>query len=292
MKKLLFILLILLISCGECYPKENIESPVAAIEKTIFGYKYDNENETKRVERIEQYLYGVKKSGNIQNRINNIKNDIGFVPQKINKNKTENLDSSGSKNTNRLNQDLMNLKEDASVDYPVVDAMEQEVFNTTYKSENIYKRLDRLETKIYNKTSTESLNKRVERLAVSLNPQKHITSSQNVNSGHNLDNYYRKSGMETIDDQTMPFQLAVLEQELLRGNYTNDNISNRLSRLEQKLFKRTFTTDSDINRLQRIMVAYEAKKDSYKYENNRKMQNVATMSQIGGILLMILAILL
>ena len=98
--------------------------------------------------------------------------------------------------------------------------------------------------------------------------------------------------METIDDQTMPFQLAVLEQELLRGNYTNDNISNRLSRLEQKLFKRTFTTDSDINRLQRIMVAYEAKKDSYKYENNRKMQNVATMSQIGGILLMILAILL
>ena len=292
MKKLLFILLILLISCGECYPKENIESPVAAIEKTIFGYKYDNENETKRVERIEQYLYGVKKSGNIQNRINNIKNDIGFVPQKINKNKTENLDSSGSKNTNRLNQDLMNLKEDASVDYPVVAAMEQEVFNTTYKSENIYKRLDRLETKIYNKTSTESLNKRVERLAVSLNPQKHITSSQNVNSGHNLDNYYRKSGMETIDDQTMPFQLAVLEQELLRGNYTNDNISNRLSRLEQKLFKRTFTTDSDINRLQRIMVAYEAKKDSYKYENNRKMQNVATMSQIGGILLMILAILL
>ncbi len=292
MKKLLFILLILLISCGECYPKENIESPVAAIEKTIFGYKYDNENETKRVERIEQYLYGVKKSGNIQNRINNIKNDIGFVPQKINKNKTENLDSSGSNNTNRLNQDLMNLKEDASVDYPVVDAMEQEVFNTTYKSENIYKRLDRLETKIYNKTSTESLNKRVERLAVSLNPQKHITSSQNVNSGHNLDNYYRKSGMETIDDQTMPFQLAVLEQELLRGNYTNDNISNRLSRLEQKLFKRTFTTDSDINRLQRIMVAYEAKKDSYKYENNRKMQNVATMSQIGGILLMILAILL
>ncbi len=292
MKKLLFILLILLISCGECYPKENIESPVAAIEKTIFGYKYDNENETKRVERIEQYLYGVKKSGNIQNRINNIKNDIGFVPQKINKNKTENLDSSGSNNTNRLNQDLMNLKEDASVDYPVVDAMEQEVFNTTYKSENIYKRLDRLETKIYNKTSTESLNKRVERLAVSLNPQKHIASSQNVNSGHNLDNYYRKSGMETIDDQTMPFQLAVLEQELLRGNYTNDNISNRLSRLEQKLFKRTFTTDSDINRLQRIMVAYEAKKDSYKYENNRKMQNVATMSQIGGILLMILAILL
>ena len=80
--------------------------------------------------------------------------------------------------------------------------------------------------------------------------------------------------------------------ELLKGNFERDNIANRLSRLEQKLFNRTFITDSDISRLQRIMVAYDAKKDSYKYENNRKMQKMATASQLGGILLMILAILL
>ena len=72
----------------------------------------------------------------------------------------------------------------------------------------------------------------------------------------------------------------------------NDNNANRLNRLEQKLFNRSFPNDADITRLQRIMVAYDAKKNSYKYENNRKMQNMATVSQIGGILLMILAILL
>ena len=83
-----------------------------------------------------------------------------------------------------------------------------------------------------------------------------------------------------------------MEQDLLRNNYDNDNISNRLNRLEYKLFNRNFSSDTDITRLQRIMVAYEAKQNSYKYENNRKMQNMATASQIGGILLMILAMIL
>ena len=72
----------------------------------------------------------------------------------------------------------------------------------------------------------------------------------------------------------------------------NDNISTRLSRLEKEMFSRTFPNDNDVVRLQRIMVAYDAKQDSYKYENNRKMQNMATASQIGGILLMILAMIL
>ena len=107
-----------------------------------------------------------------------------------------------------------------------------------------------------------------------------------------MNSYYSQSGLAPVNDQTLVFQLAVLEQDLLKNNYENDNISNRLSRLENKLFNRTFPTDNDINRLQRVMVAYDAKKNSYKYENNRRMQNMATFSQIGGILLMILAILL
>ena len=103
---------------------------------------------------------------------------------------------------------------------------------------------------------------------------------------------YNNSGLQQVDDQTMPFQLAALENDVLKHDYSNDNNASRLSRLEQKLFNRTFPNDSDVQRMQRVLVAYEAKKDSYKYENNRKMQNMATMSQIGGILLMILAILL
>ena len=107
-----------------------------------------------------------------------------------------------------------------------------------------------------------------------------------------MDNYYANSGLEPINNQSIPFQLSALEQDILRNDYANDNISSRLTRLEQKLFKRTFTSDNDITRLQRIMVAYDAKRNSSRYDNNRAMQNMATASQIGGLLLMILAILL
>ena len=172
--------------------------------------------------------------------------------------------------------------------------MEEEIFNTTYKNENIYSRLNRLEEKVFNKTSSEDLNSRVDKLASVIRPKTKKMSNQYAYdySSDDLNNYYNNNGFEPVNDQSMPFQLAALEEDLLRNAYNNDNTSNRLSRLEQKLFNRTFVSDSDVTRLQRIMVAYDAKKNSYKYENNRKMQNMATMSQIGGILLMILAILL
>ena len=52
---------------------------IDAIETSLYGYDYKNESDTKRVERLEKHLYGHKKSGNILKRIENIKNDIGFV---------------------------------------------------------------------------------------------------------------------------------------------------------------------------------------------------------------------
>lgn len=291
MRKFLVVLFIFMVLPVYAPAKVSQSDSITAIESSVFGYDYKNESDAERISRIEQYLYGAKKSGDIQSRIKNIKNDIGYTepPEVVNKpalNEPKDLKKS-------VNPDLMALKEDASVEYPIVDKMEQAVFNTTYKSENIYKRLDRLETKVFNKTTNESLNDRVDALSRVIVPvRKQPAANAYSYSADELNTYYANSGLDAVNDNTVPFQLAVLEQELLRGNYQNDNISNRLSRLEEKMFKRTFATDSDISRLQRLMVAYDAKKNSYKYENNRKMQNMATVSQLGGILLMILAILL
>ncbi len=264
---------------------------ISAVETSIFGYDYNNESDSKRLERIELHLYGAKKNGNIQKRIEDIKNDIGYVEYKAPVNQKQEKTNTTLDNTDKVLESM--TPEDSSVEYPMVDKLEQEIFNTTYKDENIYKRLDRLEEKVFNKTSTDSLNSRVDRLAAIIKPSSNRKYRQNnFASPQQMENYYASSGLEPVNDQSLPFQLAALEQDLLKNDYMNENVSNRLSRLEQKLFKRTFPTDNDITRLQRIMVAYDAKKNSYKYENNRKMQNMATISQIGGILLMILAILL
>ena len=289
MKKYIIILLLLFLINTESIAEMSIHEKITAIENTIFGYDYKDESDEKRVERIEKNLYGQKKTGDILKRVDNIQNDTGLTIKK-----ERPLYSSNSSSQSKDNLKLPELKEDSSVEYPIVDKMEEEIFKTTYKNENIYARLNRLEERVFNKTSSEDLNSRVDKLASVIRPKTKKMSNQYAYdySSDDLNNYYNNSGFEPVNDQSMPFQLSALEEDILRNSYNNDNTSNRLSRLEQKLFNRTFVSDSDVTRLQRIMVAYDAKKNSYKYENNRKMQNMATMSQIGGILLMILAILL
>ena len=284
MKQKILILFIILIQSSFAFAANQA---LDALEMTIFGYDYKNENDSKRIERIETHLYGSKKSGNINKRIENIKNDIGYVkPQTMTKENNQNTLK------NDLRNEFTNIKEDASVEYPMVDKIEEELFKTNYKTENIYTRLDRLEKQVFNKTSNEPLTDRVDRLASIVLPKKTFSRSEEDFSQQELDKYYRNNGLQEIDNQTLPFQLAVLEQDILKNNYENDNIANRLNRLETKLFNRTFTSDTDITRLQRILVAYDAKQKSHKYENNRRMQNMATASQISGILLMILAMIL
>lgn len=268
-------------------------SVLSDIENSVFGIDYKKESDLIRVERLEQHLYGSKRTGNIQRRIQAIQDDMGYSEPVAVKPQMPNPDVRNDINPD-MNNEIMNMKEDSSVEYPIVDKMEEEVFKTTYKKDNIYKRLDRLEEKVFNRKLNGSLNERVDKLASVIRPQKSIARSSDSYSytAEDLDKYYSQTDLEPVNSQSIVFQLAVLEQELLKNNYGNDNISNRLSRIENKLFNRTFPSDNDINRMQRVMVAYDAKKNSHKYENNRKMQNVATFSQLGGILLMILAILL
>ena len=279
MKKIILILLIFLTLNSGVNAKTNTNEIINAIETSMFGYTFEAENENTRLNRIEKHLYGEKKKGDVNQRLKLIQDDTGFtVTKKIEKNK--------------IQQEIPQLKEDSTVEYPMVDKLEEEVFKTTYKQENIYKRLDRLETQMFNKTSNESLNNRVDKLASIIKPQKQVANNDYERQRNEPNNYYRNNGLEPVNDDSIPFQLATLEEKILKCDYMNDNISNRLSRLEKELFSRTFPNDNDATRLQRIMVTYDAKQNSYKYDNNRKMQNMATASQIGGILLMILAMIL
>lgn len=287
MKKIILIFLILITQSIICFAQNTI---IDQIENTVFGYNYSNETDTKRIERLESYLYGSKKTGNTKKRIENIQNDIGFISQEE-KDLTK-IKQQEEKRKKEIKNNLSALPEDESVEYPMVDKLESELFNTTYRNENIYQRLDRLETQVFQKTSTEPLTNRVDKLANVILPKKRFQRNEDNYSQQELDNYYRSNGLAPIDNNAIPFQLAVLEEELFKNNYEQDNIANRLNRIEEKLFNRRFNNDSDTTRLQRIMVAYDAKQKSYKYENNKRMQNMATASQIGGILLMILAMIL
>ncbi len=296
MKKYLFIILILITFNLSALCAVSTKDTLSSIENNLFGYEYKNESETKRIERIEDHIYGEKRSGNIQKRLENIQADTGFIVQEEKPPVNTNVQNNQNQQTAK-NNEVQNLKEDSTVDYPIVDKMEEEIFKTTYKKENIYSRLDRLEERVFKQKSNADLNTRVYKLAEVLSPvtakqDTYQDTYQNTYTAKQLDDYYSSNGFEPVNNQTLPYQLVALEEALFRKSFDGDNNADRLSRLEQKLFNRTFPTDADTERMQRIKVAYDAKQNSYKYENNRKMQNMATMSQLGGILLMILAILL
>ena len=63
-------------------------SNITEVETSVFGYDYKNESDIKRIERLERYLYGTKKNGDIDKRLNDIKTDIDkniklfCIPQK------------------------------------------------------------------------------------------------------------------------------------------------------------------------------------------------------------------
>ena len=283
MKKIILILAFIIINIIPALAG-TVQSALNDIENNIFGYTYKNETETTRIERLEDYIYGNKKTGNLETRIKDIRSDIGLLSAEEKTKQKEQIKE------NMIKKELLSAQEDSTVEYPMVDKIEQELFNKTYKNENIYARLDRLEQTVFNKVSNEDLTTRVDKLASIIVPQKTIQQEPTYTQ-EDLNNFYSPD-LQTVTDENMTFQLAVLEQSMLNKAYDGDNIANRLNRLEQKLFNRNFPNDNDISRLQRVLVAYEAKKDSYKYENNRKMQKMATMSQLGGFLLMLLAILI
>lgn len=282
MKKIMFTILMLIVSPIVVVAQMTTTESIKVIENTMFGYDFSNESNVNRLNRIEKHLYGASKQGSEEKRITDIQNDIGFsVPTE------KKQESKLSKK-----ETLKELKEDSTVDYPIVDNMEQSIFDTTYSEENIYSRLNRLEETVFNKVSDEDLNTRVDKLAAIISPQKQIKPEFDDFKYQDVQSSYDSSGLDSVTDSSFPFQLASMETDLLNASFEKENNARRLNRLEEKLFKRNYPNDSDITRMQRILVAYEAKKDSFKYENNKKMQRMATASQIGGILLMILAMLL
>lgn len=265
----------------------DINADISALETGVFGYDYNRDSRNRRVERLEEYMYGEKKTGSIQSRVEALKNDSGIAAMPKAKKPMVTFPTGRLEDETAAasNQGGYYLKEDAGVEYKIVDKMEKTLFNQTYKNENIYDRLNRLENAVFQETSKAPLDARTAKLAEVLLPSKNTVQKK-------MQDFYKEENFFPIEENAFPFELAALEQNLLKKGYAEENNSMRLARLEDKLFKRTFPNDSDVLRLQRLSAAYEADRSASAYAQNRRMQSVAAISQIGGIVLMILAMFL
>ena len=281
------------------------------IESSLYGFTYTTSSDTERLARIEQSVYGHEKNGDVQKRINSLKNDMAadLIGQEITPKEDTFAEDQDSYNEEKLAQETL-PPAGANVDYPSINELEKEVFKKEFKTKDLNSRLTSLEQKSLGQTfDNEPFATRVERLQAKIKPKSFMNNSiaQSSNDYYDGDvipldkNYkldeYRAADFDyesynTKNTPTSKVNLASVEKSIFKRTFANESNENRLSRLESTMFGTTFAEDTEQTRINRVSSAYKAVKSAAKYDSNKFTQNMAAAMQIGTMILMILACVL
>lgn len=262
------------------FAADAVSSQLAKMEKSIWGFEYSKDNATKRLTRIENNVFGSPNhTVSIETRIKKLNEAMGFESYEDSTKQAYEVD----------------ITEVSGVNYPQVDALEYQMFFKTYQKENIYKRLDRLEKKIFGSTQEGDLSSRTDRMRAYLkkdlqakNPNYHVEKP--YQETQDIERYM--DSQNKIENSDIFIQLAGLESTLFMKTYSQDPVGLRLNRLERKIFQRDFASDDEYLRIQRLQAAANAQQTAKLYEANKVQKITSSGMQIGSILLMILALLL
>lgn len=280
MKNFKFLILFILFTFNFCFAEvSDIDLQISKMENAIWGFTYEKDDISKRLSRIEKNVFGKANQGlTKENRVKKLNEVLGYeTPEDKIKLAKEEYE-----------------KEAEDVNYPQIDQLEYQTFSQTYEKENIYKRLERLEKKIFGSKQDGTLSLRTDRLKAYI--QKDVIA-QNPK-------YYTKKPYQTtenieqyIDSQSkigsdIHIQIAGLETALFNKTYSHDPVGLRLNRLERKIFQRDFSSDDELLRIQRLQAAANAQQTAKLYEANKFQKYASTGVQLGSIILMILALIL
>ena len=258
-----------------CQGASPLTNHISRIETSLWGFDYTNDEDEKRLERLEKAVFGeVNTKDTLEKRLEKISLAIGYETQK------EAQSTAG---------ELMQ-EEVEGVSYPQIDQLELNLFSKTYDKENIYKRLERLEKKIFGAVQEGDLSARTDKLkgylAIDTTPKSQGTYYDQNIPYRGYDPYANTYGSD------LTIQISGLEQSLFGKTFSQDPMELRLNRLERKIFQRDFSTDDNSLRLQRLQAAASAKKTAKYYDMNKAQKFTSTGLQIGTLILMILAMIL
>jgi len=254
---------------------------ISKIENSIWGFEYSKDNTAKRLSRIEKNVFG-ETFGQLspEQRIKKLNEAMGF----------ESFEDSV-----KTPEIMETLKEAEDINYPQIDALEYQLFSSTYEKENIYTRLERLEKKIFGSKQEGNLSMRTDRLKAYI--KKDMIMSDNshyvqkpYNPTTDVEEYM--GSQKKYENSDVFIQLSGLETTLFNKTYSQDPVGLRLNRLERKIFQRDFSSDDEYLRLQRLQAAANAKQTAKLYEANKIQKYTSTGIQLGSIILMILALIL
>lgn len=311
MKKII-IVITLLFFCNYAFAGD---STLDKIEKSLYGFTFPDGNINTRLERIEQKVYGKTQTGKTDSRIAKLSKDLNANEM--------GKEIEPREDTFMSEDDYITYEKEppsaATMDYPAIDELENQVFKKVSKGLNIKTRLSNLEQKTFNKTyDKDDLSARVDRLKAQLKPQSFASNGmhQQENSFYNqipdklaqdyhLDSYdpydfdynvynnrYNSYSAPQTYQTPKPLNLSKIEKHIYHKKFDNEPTSARLTRIETSVFGTSFPNDSDSERMQRLSSAIQAQKSSSRYDSDKWSRNMATAFQIGTLILMVLACIL
>ena len=294
MKKFLYNMLIafsFIIVCSCVYA--SVDDTLSKIENDLFGFSYLKDKSINRVERLEKTVYGQISSGDINKRITKLSKDISAD--------VIGLEIPPSRDTFLAQEQA---EEDNSVDYPIVNDIEQKLFNTTYKNRDLHTRIVTIEKKLFGKIyDVDDYSKRMDRIKDKLYP---ATASYNNDYSDNEYNNDILTSEDLSGTKFNRFKMPFGQRNYTRpytnygdnfNSYNNDVLSQRnlnddLTQLEYDVFGTEFSSDDTKTRIKRLNSANKAKKSSQRYDSQKFQQRMSTAMEIGAMILMILAMVL
>lgn len=286
MKKIAFLIVIVLSLICRVTAVEPQKDTLTKIESKMLGIEYPDQKLEKRLERLEEYLYGSKKQGNAKVRLSKI----------VETTKCAMLESDNKIASNDFENSNYVEPIDDSVDYPILDDVEKKLGLGVKSKAPLNSRLAIIEKKMFNAThEKEDYFDRVERIKTEIYKGKHIAkydvddfdNPSDVSSASSFNDSFFLKGASTVS-----YKLSLLEQRLLKNTFEDETNNDRLARLENAVFETQFYNQDENERINRLEAVLIAKKSSPKYDHNKFQQGMNTAMQIGAMVLMVLAFIL
>ena len=271
------------------------ESLITKIENDIYGFDYSNDTAQNRISRLEKTVYGKSSSGDINKRIKKLSGDISAD--------VIGLEIEPTEDSFKEDETIA----DSSVNYPIVDEIEQKIFNQTYKNRDFHSRIVAIERKIFGKIyDVDDYSTRMDRIKAKVMPETIAKKSYDDNLAGR--NYYDNDTLTSNDLSGLGrnrFKMPFGQKNYTRpyANYgdmtggsamlpTNPNLNDELAQLEYETFGTEFSNEDTATRIKRLNSVSKAKKSASKYDSNKFSQRMSTAMEIGAMILMILAMVL
>ncbi len=119
---------------------------IDTLENKFFEHTYSSESLSRRLERIEKMVFGEGKTGSDDDRLAQLLASVPTKKHSAGQSTSNTTATTGSATATHLRS--ATPVQNAS-DYPSVTALESQILGSTYRTEQIRSRLDRLETKAF-----------------------------------------------------------------------------------------------------------------------------------------------